>query len=79
MTWSVCVYSSVASSQATFSQSRNFALNPKEGLKISAFKNAHTPEAWEDKELEKVARYMIHIANVDDFTTLTHKVGTHLI
>ncbi|KAF9482815.1 HAD-superfamily subfamily IIID h [Pholiota conissans] len=53
--------------------SRNFALNPKEGLKISAFKNAHTPEAWADKELERVARYMIHIANVEDFTTLTHK------
>ncbi|PPQ93229.1 hypothetical protein CVT25_015227 [Psilocybe cyanescens] len=53
--------------------SRNFALNPKEGLKISAFKNAHTPEAWADRELYKLARYMIHIANVDDFTTLSHK------
>ncbi|KAF8965209.1 HAD-like domain-containing protein [Flammula alnicola] len=53
--------------------SRNFALNPKEGLKISAFKNAHTPQAWADKELENLARYMLHIADVDDFTTLSHK------
>ncbi|KAH9483953.1 Ubiquitin-like domain-containing CTD phosphatase 1 [Psilocybe cubensis] len=53
--------------------SRNFALNPKEGLKISAFKNAHTPQAWEDRELYKLARYMVYIANIDDFTTLSHK------
>jgi ubiquitin-like domain-containing CTD phosphatase 1 len=38
-------------------QSRNFALNPKEGLKISAFKNAHTREAMADRELDKLARY----------------------
>ncbi|KAF8911046.1 HAD-like domain-containing protein [Gymnopilus junonius] len=53
--------------------SRNFALNPKEGLKISAFKNAHTPEAAADRELKKLAHYMIHIAGVSDFTTLSHK------
>jgi len=56
-------------------QSRNFALNPKEGLKISPFKNAHTPEAWADRELEKLGWYMVHIASVDDFSSLTHKVG----
>ncbi|KDR81734.1 hypothetical protein GALMADRAFT_152561 [Galerina marginata CBS 339.88] len=53
--------------------SRNFALNPKEGLKISAFKNAHTPEAWADRELQKLSRYMVHIAGVNDFTMLSHK------
>ncbi|KJA27154.1 hypothetical protein HYPSUDRAFT_198438 [Hypholoma sublateritium FD-334 SS-4] len=53
--------------------SRNFALNPKEGLKISAFKDAHTPEALADRELVKLSRYMVHIANSDDFTTLSHK------
>ncbi|CAA7271590.1 unnamed protein product [Cyclocybe aegerita] len=53
--------------------SRNFALNPKEGLKISAFKDAHTPEAMADRELEKLARYLVHIANAPDFTTLAHK------
>jgi len=53
--------------------SRNFALNPKEGLKIHAFKNAHTPEAMADQELDKLSRYMLHIANVVDFRTLSHK------
>ncbi|KAF8163430.1 HAD-like domain-containing protein [Crassisporium funariophilum] len=53
--------------------SRNFALNPKEGLKISAFKGAHTPEAMADRELMKLGRYMLHIANVEDFTSLSHK------
>ncbi|KAK7038105.1 hypothetical protein R3P38DRAFT_2904455 [Favolaschia claudopus] len=53
--------------------SRNFALNPKEGLKISAFKGAHTPEAMADRELDKLARYMNHIASVPDFRTLSHK------
>jgi ubiquitin-like domain-containing CTD phosphatase 1 len=55
-------------------QSRNFALNPKEGLKIHAFKNAHSAEAMADRELDKLARYMVHIATVDDFRTLEHKV-----
>ncbi|KAJ7681773.1 hypothetical protein B0H17DRAFT_1205584 [Mycena rosella] len=53
--------------------SRNFALNPKEGLKISAFKGAHTREAMADRELDKLARYMLHIAAVEDFRTLSHK------
>jgi hypothetical protein len=61
----------------THSQSRNFALNPNEGLKISAFKGAHTREAMADRELDKLARYMLHIANVDDFRTLSHKVTFH--
>jgi len=52
--------------------SRNFALNPTEGLKIHAFKNAHTAEAMADRELEKLSRYMVHIAAVDDFRTLKH-------
>ncbi|EJD02204.1 HAD IIID h [Fomitiporia mediterranea MF3/22] len=52
---------------------RNFALNPGEGLKISAFKDAHTPRALEDRELEKLARYMVHIASVPDLTTVNHK------
>lgn len=59
-------------------QSRNFALNPKEGLKIEAFKGANTPQAIADRELVKLARYMLHIANVPDFQTLTHKVSTSL-
>lgn len=53
--------------------SRNFALNPQEGLKIHAFKHAHTEQARADRELEKLARYMVHIASLDDFRTLNHK------
>ncbi|KAH8117067.1 HAD IIID h [Phellopilus nigrolimitatus] len=52
---------------------RNFALNPGEGLKISAFKEAYTTHAAEDRELEKLARYMVHIAAVDDLRTVNHK------
>ncbi|TFK30056.1 ubiquitin family proteint [Coprinopsis marcescibilis] len=53
--------------------SRNFALNPKEGIKISAYKNAHTAEARADRELVKLTRYLLHVANVEDFRTLKHK------
>ncbi|THH06715.1 hypothetical protein EW145_g3892 [Phellinidium pouzarii] len=52
---------------------RNFALNPGEGLKISAFKEAHSTHAMEDRELEKLARYMVHIADVADLQTVNHK------
>lgn len=56
-------------------QGRNFALNPNQGLKISAFKEAHTPQAMADRELDKVSRYMVHLANTyDDFTNINHKV-----
>ncbi|KAL5529487.1 hypothetical protein ACEPAG_5472 [Sanghuangporus baumii] len=53
--------------------SRNFALNPGEGLKISAFKEAHTLRASEDRELEKLARYMVHIAILPDLRSIDHK------
>ncbi|KAG6877732.1 hypothetical protein C0993_004549 [Termitomyces sp. T159_Od127] len=53
--------------------SRNFALNPKEGLKIHAFKNAHTPEAIADQELKKLAKYLLHI-HTADFRNLRHKI-----
>ncbi|KIJ44285.1 hypothetical protein M422DRAFT_168619, partial [Sphaerobolus stellatus SS14] len=53
---------------------RNFALNPGEGLKISPFKDAHTPRAAQDRELRRLARYLIHIATEDDFRTINHKV-----
>lgn len=48
-------------------------MNPNEGLKIHAFKNAHTEQAQADRELAKVARYMVHIASTEDFRTLRHK------
>ncbi|KAL5511377.1 hypothetical protein ACEPAH_4593 [Sanghuangporus vaninii] len=53
--------------------SRNFALNPGEGLKISAFKEAHTLRASEDRELEKLARYMVHIAILPDLKSIDHR------
>ncbi|KAF9227726.1 HAD subfamily IIID h [Gyrodon lividus] len=59
--------------------SRNFALNPPEGLKIHAFKNAHTEQAQADQELEKLARYLTHIASVSDFRTLKHKDWKHVL
>ncbi|KAF9013944.1 HAD-like domain-containing protein [Cyathus striatus] len=53
--------------------SRNFALNPKEGLKIRAFKNAHAAESRADRELYKLTQYMVYIAHVEDFRLLSHK------
>ncbi|KAG6851288.1 hypothetical protein H0H93_011724 [Arthromyces matolae] len=53
-------------------QSRNFALNPREGLKIHAFKNAHTPEATADRELHKLMKYLLHIQSTD-FRNHRHK------
>ncbi|KAL6301591.1 HAD IIID h [Sparassis latifolia] len=54
--------------------SRNFALNPRQGLKILAFKDAHTLQATLDRELDKLARYMVHIARThDDFRNVDHK------
>lgn len=55
-------------------QGRNFALNPSEGLKISAFKDAFSASAAEDRELDKLARYMVHIASAEDLTKVDHKV-----
>ncbi|KAL0059995.1 hypothetical protein AAF712_013231 [Marasmius tenuissimus] len=53
--------------------SRNFALNPQSGLKIHAFKNAHTPQSLADRELFKLSRYLLHIAQMPDFKNLAHK------
>ena len=55
--------------------SRNFALNPGEGLKIHPFKDAHSTQAMQDRELEKLSRYLLRIAAVPDFRTVNHKVG----
>jgi ubiquitin-like domain-containing CTD phosphatase 1 len=56
-------------------QGRNFALNPRQGLKISAFKDAHTTRAMADRELDDLAKYLLHVATIDDMETLNHKVG----
>jgi len=59
---------------------RNFALNPGEGLKIHAFKGAHTEQAREDRELDRVGKYLVHIArDTEDFTTIDHKDWKHVV
>jgi ubiquitin-like domain-containing CTD phosphatase 1 len=57
-----------------FFQGRNFALNPRQGLKISAFKDAHTPRGMADRELDDLAKYLLHAATIADMKTLNHKV-----
>lgn len=53
---------------------RNFALNPGEGLKISAFKNCHTTEAMQDRELVRLGKYLVWLGkNVPDFRNTDHK------
>ncbi|OCF43570.1 HAD hydrolase, family IIID [Kwoniella heveanensis CBS 569] len=55
---------------------RNFALNPGEGLRIRAFNKAGQPEGYADRELPRLARYLINIANnVEDFSTVDHSVS----
>ncbi|KAF8985556.1 hypothetical protein BGZ46_003562 [Entomortierella lignicola] len=52
--------------------SRNFAMNPRSGLKIGAFKNGaisrHT-----DRELYHLARYLVDISKSNDFKEHDHK------
>ncbi|CEL63795.1 hypothetical protein RSOLAG1IB_05558 [Rhizoctonia solani AG-1 IB] len=53
--------------------SRNFVLNPGEGIKISAFKLDGTSEAQNDHELEKLGRYLAWLASHTDFKEVDHK------
>lgn len=57
---------------------RNFLMNPQNGLKIKAFR-----EAWKnretDQELFYLSIYLNKIAELDDFTTLNHKNWQRLI
>jgi ubiquitin-like domain-containing CTD phosphatase 1 len=59
--------------------SRNFALNPQQGLKITAYKEPLRARG-SDRELRSLAFYLVHIAlHVPDFTTLSHgKWGTYV-
>ncbi|VVD02965.1 ubiquitin-like domain-containing CTD phosphatase 1 [Leptidea sinapis] len=52
---------------------RNFIMNPKSGLKIRAFRQAHLNRD-KDRELIRLSMYLRDIArHCDDFDTLTHK------
>jgi ubiquitin-like domain-containing CTD phosphatase 1 len=54
--------------------SRNFALNPKSGLKIEAYRDCHAGRRDTDRELELLTRYLVKIKDVQDFDTLDHSV-----
>lgn len=53
--------------------SRNFALNPQSGLKISPYKNSQTTNVRStDRELLYLMRYLSLISSEPDFSTLNH-------
>ncbi|KAF9337623.1 hypothetical protein BG006_003796 [Podila minutissima] len=52
--------------------SRNFAMNPKSGLKIGAYKNGAVSRHT-DKELVHLAKYLVEITKSSDFKELDHK------
>ncbi len=52
--------------------SRNFALNPKNGLKIRPFKNALLTRA-QDEELVHVGSYLLQLSLEQDFRLLNHR------
>lgn len=52
---------------------RNFIMNPKSGLKIRPFRQAHLNRD-KDRELVHLSTYLLDIAQYcDDFDTLNHK------
>ncbi|PLW52373.1 hypothetical protein PCANC_01678 [Puccinia coronata f. sp. avenae] len=51
--------------------SRNFALNPRSGVKLSAFKNARANK--HDRQLVFLARYFLQIASLPDVRMVDHK------
>ena len=52
--------------------SRNFAMNPDQGLQVTAFKDGPKHQD-DDKELFLLAEYMMRIGTMEDFTTINHK------
>jgi len=51
---------------------RNFLMNPKNGLKIRPFKNAHTSRESDD-ELIRISEYLMLICEMGSFADLNHK------
>lgn len=51
---------------------RNFAMNPRNGLTIKPFRKAHTNRN-SDRELVKLTRYLLAIAELDDLSALDHR------
>ncbi|KAL1138198.1 hypothetical protein AAG570_009890 [Ranatra chinensis] len=52
--------------------SRNFLMNPQNGLKIRAFRQAHLNRS-SDRELLKLAKYLRAIAQLESFVNLNHR------
>lgn len=50
---------------------RNFTMNPQNGLKIKAYRDAHMNRST-DKELVYLSRYLEIISTLDDFSQLDH-------
>uniref|UniRef100_A0A8D8QF88 Ubiquitin-like domain-containing CTD phosphatase 1 n=1 Tax=Cacopsylla melanoneura TaxID=428564 RepID=A0A8D8QF88_9HEMI len=51
---------------------RNFLMNPRNGLRIRPFREAHLNRG-SDRELKRLARYLDEIASLDDLTALNHR------
>jgi ubiquitin-like domain-containing CTD phosphatase 1 len=51
---------------------RNFMMNPKSGLRIRPFSQAHL-NRHKDRELLKLSQYLKNIADHDDFDKLNHR------
>ncbi|GAA5869654.1 hypothetical protein JCM1840_000546 [Sporobolomyces johnsonii] len=66
-------YYSAANTVHVDDLSRNFALNPKNGIKVHAYKDALTRDhVSTDLELLHVARYLLQLVQVPDVTALDH-------
>lgn len=57
---------------------RNFLMNPQNGLKIKAFREAYKNRDT-DQELLHLSKYLSRIAELDDFSTLDHRNWQRLI
>ena len=57
---------------------RNFLMNPQNGLKIKAFREAHKNRT-KDKELLKLSKYLKVIAKLHDLSDLNHKDWQHYL
>ncbi|KAI5693669.1 ubiquitin-like domain-containing CTD phosphatase 1 [Diaphorina citri] len=51
---------------------RNFLMNPRNGLRIRPFREAHLNRG-SDRELKRLGRYLDEIATVEDLTALNHR------
>jgi ubiquitin-like domain-containing CTD phosphatase 1 len=52
--------------------SRNFAMNPGNGIKIKPFKNSKETKK-SDRELAYLTNYLLKIADIDDVCEKSHK------